>query len=95
MNPWGWVLIGAGVWVFVAVTFPLVVSLIKRPADEEDARLLIGMSWGWPVFVPLFTVALAVVGIIGGISWVVHKYTELIMGKATPEAEVLEGKVVK
>lgn len=53
MSTLGWCLLGAGIYVFVAVTFPLLVRLGSDTLTRDDALILVGVSWAWPVAVPV------------------------------------------
>ena len=103
MGPLGWWLIGAGVWVFVAVTFPLLWVLIDGPTEtQHESRVLVGLSWIWPIMIPVILAALvltviigAITGVVTGVGWVVDKYTSILMKKTQESGELLEGKVVE
>lgn len=95
MSTLGWSLTGAGIWVFVSLTIPLVIALFERPMSKEDAHLTVGLSWLWPVLGPLMGLALMVVGIITGVTWLGKQYAALIMGEQPEKEEkAVEGKVV-
>ena len=93
MNTLGWCLLGAGIYVFVALAIPMVTALVfERPPTKDDAHLLVGLSWLWPVLGPLLLagmcIALPIIGLIS--------YSEWLVGKPKQEEEKpIQGKVVE
>lgn len=94
MNPWGWVGLGAGIWIIVALILPLFIALFDgRPKNSDEARSTLAVCFAWPALGPL---ALGV-GIIAVPFLLLGKYCDMLAVEKEPaeEGKSLEGKVVE
>lgn len=90
MNTLGWFLTGTGIYIFVALTAPLLAALMKKPETRDDAHTLVGICWAWPLTFPGLMLACAVMGIIAATDSIAERYMDVISEEKRPDIPAIK-----
>lgn len=58
MGTLGWSLTGLGIWAAVSLCLPVMLSLVVKPVDRNEANWYVALAWLWPLLGPLLLIAL-------------------------------------